>query len=93
MNSNKSVENSHLSQTPVKTGIHVPVGHLIVNPKWRNSDLTTTLQSIIYNSLRLGFRKKNLSDILVCPLFVDLSIIVEITIKSTNKIKYGIAYL
>jgi hypothetical protein len=31
--------------------------------------------------------------ILVCPLFVDLSIIVEITIKSTNKIKYGIAYL
>jgi len=31
--------------------------------------------------------------ILVCPLFVDLSIIVEITIKSTNKIKYGIAHL
>jgi hypothetical protein len=31
--------------------------------------------------------------ILVCPLFMDLSIIVEITIKSTNKIKYGIAYL
>ena len=49
MNSNKSVENSHLSQTPVKTGINVPVGHLIVNPKWRNSDLTTTLQSIIKN--------------------------------------------
>jgi hypothetical protein len=25
---------------------------------------------------------------LVCPLFVDLSIIVEITIRSTNRIKY-----
>ncbi len=29
----------------------------------------------------------------VCPIFVNLSIIVEITIKSTNEIKYGIAYL
>jgi hypothetical protein len=41
------------------------------------------------NNLRV-FRS---NDIIV-PLYeVDLSIIVEITIKSTNKIKYGIAYL
>ena len=36
---------------------------------------------------------QNSFGILVCPLFVNLSIIVEITIKLTNKIKYGIAYL
>ncbi|XP_052068236.1 Fanconi anemia core complex-associated protein 24-like [Mytilus californianus] len=38
---------SHLTQTPIKTGINVPIGHLIVNPKWKNSDLSTTLQSSI----------------------------------------------
>jgi hypothetical protein len=44
-------------------------------------------------SFFVEFIKLRGSSILVCPLFVDLSIIVEITIKPTDKIKYGIAYL
>jgi len=53
--------------------------------------LGTVLMTIII------FNRKNTliySDTrVVCPIFVNLSIIVEITIKSTNEIKYGIAYL
>lgn len=47
MNSHRSGRNQRLSITPVKSGINVPVGHLIVNPKWRSSDLSTSLQSSI----------------------------------------------
>jgi hypothetical protein len=47
-----------------------------------------------YEILKVNFHvNKILVSILVCPFFVDLSIIVEITIKLTNLIKYGIAYL
>ena len=49
-----------------------------------------------YEMLKVNFHvNKILVSILVCPFFVDLSIVVEITIKLTNLIKYqyGIAYL
>jgi hypothetical protein len=47
-----------------------------------------------YEISKVNFHvNKILVSILVCPFFVDLSIIVEITIKLTNLIKYGIAYL
>ena len=60
---------------------------------WENIkiDLNDTMRTIKDKYMYISCEVNELWNILVCPLFVDLSIIVEITIKSTNKIKYGIA--